>query len=197
MPRQLGPSLDAYVASDGGPAARKTLVTGPWWEDDYQDGRRSHALVALIETARTLRAAGRKVALAAIDDEVKDSELREQAMATHVIEVREAHPAGAVIVYAGNLHTSRLEVGFRPGFAWMAMRVAAAGLPFVNLDPRWSAGTAWICQDAVAVNCGVKDVKGHEPARGIRIERIKDGAYDGWFGVGPVSASPPAHQPVR
>ena len=202
IPRDLGPSLAAYLGSHGGPAARQALIAGAWWRDAYQDGRRSVALVSLIETARALRAAGRNVAVVAIDDPVSDSEAREEAMARNVIATREAHPAGAIVVYAGNLHTSRQEVGFRPGFAWMAMRVAAVGVPFTNLDPRWAAGTAWICQDAVAANCGVKDVKGRETALGIRLERIKDGAYDGWFGVGPLTASPPAasptsHGPVR
>ena len=197
IPRDLGPSLATYLASDGGPAARQALIAGPWWQDEYQDGRRSVALVALIETTRALRAAGRDVVVVAIDDPIPDSEAREAEMARNVVATREAHPAAAIVVYAGNLHTSRREVGFRPGFAWMAMRVAAAGVAFTNLDPRWAAGTAWICRDAVAANCGVKEVQGRETARGIRLERIKDGAYDGWFGVGPLTASPPATSTSR
>jgi hypothetical protein len=33
------------------------------------------------------------------------------------------------------------------------------------------------------------------PERGVHLERSPDGAYDGWFGVGAVTASPPAGFP--
>ncbi len=200
IPQDHGPSIQAYLASDGSPAARRELVAGPWWQAPYQDGRRSAAAADLLETIRALRAAGRPIEVVAIDHAATaaaggDAEAREEAMARNVIAARRARPDAALIVYAGNLHPSKREARFRPGFAWMAMRVAAAGIPLVSLDARYADGTAWICRDAVAEHCGVGFLAGRGPELGIRIEPPPSGAYDGWFGVGAITASPPAGRP--
>jgi hypothetical protein len=196
IPQNHEDSLHAFLASDGGPEARRLLLDEPFWRAPYQDGRRSVALAELLETARALRAAGRKIDVVAFDDAAGGTQdAREAAMAQNVIAARRAHPEAALIVYAGNLHTSKHEVGFKPGFAWMAMRVAAAGIPVISLNARWDDGTAWTCSDAVAEHCGVSFAAGRGPERGIRLEPSPDGQYDGWFGVGPVTASPPAGRP--
>jgi len=190
------PSLQPFLASDGSAAMRRQLLADPWWQAPYQDGRRSVAAAELLETIRALRAAGRPIEVVAIDDSSQDAEAREAAMAGNVIAARRAHPDAALIVYAGNLHTGKREVAFRPGFAWMAMRVAAAGIPLISLDERHTDGTAWICRDAVAEHCGVGFVAGRGPELGLRLEPARSGAYDGWFGVGAVTASPPAGLPA-
>jgi hypothetical protein len=195
IPQAEAPAIQAFLASDGSPATRRRLVAGPWWQDPYQDGRRSVALADLLEQVRTLRAAGRSIEVVVIDEGGRDAEAREAAMADNVIAARRAHPNAALIVYAGNLHTSKREVSFRPGFAWMAMRVAGAGVPLISLDARYADGTAWSCRDAVAERCGVSFAAGRGPERGIRLERAPNGQYDGWFGVGPLTASPPAGRP--
>ena len=196
IPPEEAPAIKAFVASDGSPAMRRQLVAGPWWQAPFQDGRRSVALADLLETVRALRAAGRPIEVVAIDDESNDSEAREEAMARNVIAARRANPDAALIVYAGNLHTSRREVSFHLGFAWMAMRVERAGIPLVSLNSRWADGTAWICQDGVAEHCGVSFLAGHDSELGIRLEPLQNGQYDGWFGVGPTTASPPAGIPA-
>jgi len=196
IPQNHEDSLHAYVASDGGAEARRQLLDEPFWKAPYQDGRRSVAIAELLETVRALRAAGRAIDVVAIDDAAGGTpESREAAMASHVIAARRAHPEAALIVHAGNLHTSKHEVGFKPGFAWMAMRVAAAGIPVISLNARWADGTSWSCSDAVAEHCGVSFMAGRGDERGIRLEPSPDGQYDGWFGVGPLTASPPAGRP--
>lgn len=200
IPEDQGPAIGAFLASDGGPAAGRALLAGPWWQAPYQDGRRSVAAADLLETVRALRAAGRSIEVVAIDHAAPagaaaDAETREDAMARNVIAARRAHPDAALIVHAGNLHTSKREVRFLPGFAWMAMRVAAAGIPLVSLDARYADGTAWNCRDAVAEHCGVGFVAGRGAELGIRLEPSPGGAYDGWFGVGALTASPPAGRP--
>lgn len=194
-PQDEGPAIQAFLASDGGPAARQKLVAGPWWQAPYQDGRRSVALAELLEEIRTLRAAGRPIEVVAVDVMSPTAEEREEAMARNVIAARRAHPDAALIVYAGNLHTSKREVSFKPGFAWMAMRVAAAGIPLISLNARYADGTAWICRGAQVESCGVGYLAGRGPELGIRLEPAPGGQYDGWFGVGPVTASPPAGRP--
>jgi len=50
--------IDAYLASDGGEAARNLLLDGPAWAIRTADGRSSQAMLDLIETLRVLRQEG-------------------------------------------------------------------------------------------------------------------------------------------
>lgn len=189
------PSIDAFLASDGGTAARQQLLATPWWQSPYQDGRRSVAMLDLLDTLRALRHAGQPLEVVLIDSLGTDRESREAAMADNVLAARRARPDATLVVYAGNLHTSIGEVPFAPGFPWMAMRVAKAGITVVSLNARYADGTAWICTGG-AESCGVALSPGRGGELGIRREpQSGRGAYDGWFGVGPITASPPAGRP--
>lgn len=195
IPPAEGAAITAYLGSDGGPAARAALIAGAWWQAAYQDGRRSEAMVELIEHARQLRAAGRALDVVEIDAVADgEQEVREEGMAQAVIAARRAHPGAAMIVYAGNLHTSRAARPGFPAFAWMAMRVLRAGIPVVSLDPKLPEGTAWLCYDGVPEHCGVSSVGGAEATAGIHLE--PGASVDGWYGVTTVTASPPAARPV-
>jgi hypothetical protein len=196
VPPEHVPAIQAYVASDGSAARRQEMLAEAWWQDEYQDGRRSVAMAELIETARAVRAAGRAVEVVGIDDPGQDAEAREGKMAEHVIAARRAHPDAVLIVYAGNLHTTRHERPAQPGFHWMAMRVMEAGIDLISLNARWSEGTTWMCQDAVPAHCGVKFLGGRPVESGIHLAPAPDAAYDGWIGVGTATASPPAAFPA-
>lgn len=195
LPRGELPSLDAFLASDGGPAARAAALRDPWWHAAYQDGRRSVAMFALLDRVRQLRGGGARIDVVCFDAEgvtPTAEEAREAAMAATLLATRAAHPDAALVVFAGNLHPRRTEVGFKPGHAWLGMRLAAAGVAFVNLDPRYAAGTAWTCPDADPAGCGAHPMGGRPTPDGVHLERSADGAYDGWVGVGALTASPPA-----
>jgi hypothetical protein len=195
--RDLAPSIDAFVASDGGPAARAAALRDRWWHDIH-DGRGSVAMFELVDTVRRLRAGHADVRLELFDPGIPDEERaarRERLMADHLIAVRRADPAAILIVYAGNLHTIRRGVEFRPGHEWMAMRMARAGIAFVTLDVHYDTGTAWLCREAPVDDCGPEIVRGHHDERGIHLAPSSDGNYDGWCGVGPITASPPAGRP--
>lgn len=183
------PSFDAYLHSDGGPAARVALLADPWWRDRFQDGRRSLAMAALLERLRDLRARGARVAVARIDETTSD---RDAAMAHNVAALRTQHPDATLVVYAGNLHTLRNGSPELPGVTFMAGHLQRAGLRFVALDARYERGTAWVCTSPAPDSCGPLPVRGVPLARGIHMEPTPDGNYDGWYGVGPLSASPPA-----
>lgn len=180
------PSFDAYLHSDGGPAARAALLADPWWRDSYQDGRRSLAMAALIER---LRALGTRVDVARIDARGDD---RDADMARNVAALRTQHPDATLVVYAGNLHTARNGSPDLPDMTFMAAHLQRAGLSFIALDARYERGTAWICTGPSPDSCGPRPVRGATLARGIHMEPTPDGNYDGWYGVGPLTASPPA-----
>jgi len=118
-------------------------------------------------------------------------------MASNLVAARVAHPAAAFVVYTGNLHARRGEARSKPGFAWMAMRMAKAGVVFVAIDPRYREGSAWTCTGPTAADCAAHYVAGgDEAARGVHLEASPDGGYDGWFGIGAITASPPVAFPA-
>lgn len=199
IPTDMSADVAAFLASDGSAERRRALLAGAWWQERYQDGRRSVAMADLLETLRGLRAAGKPLDVVVIDPGGTDQETREAGMTRNAIAARRARPDAALIVFAGNSHTSKHEQPYRPGFAWMAMRVAAAGIPLTSLFARWEDGTSWTCPDTDAARCGVRFLLGRPASSsGIHLERDGDeDPYDGWLGVGSITASPPAAFPDK
>lgn len=194
------PGLPAFLASDGGPAARAALVRDPFWQSEYQDGRRSLAMLELIDSARRLRAAGKRVELDLFDAALPgepEQESREEAMAQHLIATRAAHREAILVVYVGNLHAVRTEHEALPGFTWMVGRMLRAGMALLSLGPRTQGGTAWVCHGNDAADCGPSPVHADGGPPGFSLGTTPQGRYDGWYDVGPVHASPPAAFPDK
>lgn len=194
------PSLATYLASDGGPAAREAALRDPWWRAPFQDGRRSVAMFELIETMRALRAGGARVEVVCFDHNVPEGGTaadREEGMARNLLAARRARPDATLVAFAGNLHTRRTLFPRFGNYDWMAMRLASAGVAFTTLDARYAEGSAWNCRGGEPSDCGAQFAGGRGDERGIHLERSDDGGHDGWFGVGPVTASPPAAFPER
>ena len=195
IPSDELPSLDGYLAGDGGPAARSAALRDPWWHGAYQDGRRSVAMFELMDTVRRLRARGARIDVVCFDESAASAD-RDEAMASHLIAARTAHRDAALVVYVGNFHARRAELSSRPGHAWMAMHLAKAGVAFLTIDARYGEGSAWTCSGGGPAACAAHYTAGYAAADpGIHLEPSADGDYDGWFGVGSVSASPPAALP--
>lgn len=192
------PSIPAFLASDGGHAARAAMLRDDWWQGPYFDGRNSAAMLELLETARQLIASGAPLEVLCFDAARAPSyeielELREEIMARTVIAHRAARPDAIFVVFAGNLHTRRSEWKGLPGVAWMAMRMARAGVAFTTLDVRYRSGTAWLC-GVDPVSSGVEFVTGVDGTPGIYLAPYND--HDGCYDIGPITASPPAaHAP--
>jgi hypothetical protein len=68
IPRQEQARIDAFLASNGGKPNEQALLDGPFWRREFQDGRSSLARLALLDAARTLRAAGVPLRVVAVDD---------------------------------------------------------------------------------------------------------------------------------
>lgn len=90
VPEEEAPLVTAYLDSDGGDAARAALLSGPLWTDDYQDGRRSAAELALLESLRRDRRAGLPVRVALLDRRTwKEPAGRDAYMASRLAAGRE------------------------------------------------------------------------------------------------------------
>lgn len=65
MPHDEQVALDAYLASDGGDAARGALIARPFWQ--RRDGTASVATLEMIDRIRALRQRGAQLSILAID----------------------------------------------------------------------------------------------------------------------------------
>lgn len=112
LPRDGHAASRAYLASDGGPEARRALAAHRFLQPPAlsHDGRRNGAVIELYEALRTLRARGADVAIAPIDvaASTRGAAARDRAMAAHLRRLHEALPRGRVIAVVGNVHAMRL-----------------------------------------------------------------------------------------
>ena len=177
--------VDAYLASDGGDAARAALLAGEHWTS--QDGRASRAMLALIERARQLRQAGGRVRVFLFDGVYADGETRDRGMAAAIAAVVKASPDATVLILTGNLH-ARID-----NERWMAGQLVKAFPQLHSLDVAHAPGEVFGCSPD---GCGVAKVKGAVlgPASFVELGPEARG-YGGRFYVGALTASPPATWP--
>ena len=153
IPRDEQARIDAYVASGGGDA-RAALLASDFWTREYQDGRSSEAMLALLESLRVLRTGGADVRVLAFDiptRPVGSAEGRDEAMAQAVLADRAAHPARSMVLLTGNLHARR-QAGLPPVPEMVPMTsVLLAAVPdLVSFDMAAGPGTYWVCTGSQA-----------------------------------------------
>ena len=107
-----------YLSSDGDTASREHLLASGWWRvpADRHDGRRTEAMLELIEAIRQLRVHGADVALLPYDVAVPtgDSGARDRAMADRLRSAFSALPHGRLIVLTGNVHAMKFKPDYCP-----------------------------------------------------------------------------------
>ena len=175
-----------------------------------QDGVGSEAMLDLVVEARRLKNSGHDIAITAFSG-VKDEDQQkrfahlpgqgphEAAQAENIFDAAEAGEFDLVIALVGNLHArkntiSRGDITYDP----MAKRLSALG-SVVSLNARYGAGSFWACinEDGES-SCKSRPTSGYEVANEAphialdpRPEGERDPRYDGYFWVGPISASAP------
>lgn len=181
------------------------------------DGAISEAVIEMLSYVRDLRKLGIDIDVVGFAGP-KGSEQTEKFQALPMQEQFEAFQAeniregaskrayGQVVVLVGNLH-ARKNVSVGPSYETMAMKLAPPK-QVISLDVRYSGGTAYNCQlprnqtpsagpiDLSAMVCGPKSIGTRATATTIPQIKLEfsEGAFDGYFHVGTVSASTP---PVR
>jgi hypothetical protein len=200
MPESSQPALDAWLISDGGAAARASLLADSFWR--FTDGRASQAMLALLERLRALKAAGRSIGLLAFVPTVGDAATQtpyEQAMAGNWRRALENAPASRLFVLVGSIHsrTARYR-DFEPA----AMHLPRAGS--LTFGPLVVGGSAYNCQPD---GCGPHpngSIPDPMPPRGLiptPASARATMAYDYVYSPGlPFTPSPPASPspaPVR
>lgn len=156
--------IDAFLASPGDDASRGDLLSGPFWDvpPGRSDGRRSVALLDLLDAARRLRRDGAELRVLAFDlgnaGAVADE--RNRRMAARLREDFESDPARRFVVLIGNYHARRvaptvvggLPPGVTPPVPTMAHLV---DLPMLRINVSAQSGEFWAC---MAGSCGPRPV---------------------------------------
>ncbi|MDQ2892299.1 MAG: hypothetical protein M3R64_04295 [Pseudomonadota bacterium] len=202
------------------PGFTAALRALPMWAG-RNDGVGSEAMFALLVRLHALSASGKRIDIVAFDGPKDDAQrarfgglpgqgVREASQAANIRTAASLARYDRVLVLTGNAHARLLPVRFgQSTYDAMAMHLASRG-QITSLDLRADAGTSWNCQmsgrpepgkpiDASQIKCEPFPYSGsNSPGGKPRIvlgatdERIRfDPAYDGFFFVGRVTASPP------
>jgi hypothetical protein len=202
IPREEKDRIETFLASDGAESDRAALLDSPFWGSDYQDGRRSGAMLSLLDGLRRRRGKGQPVRIALIDRMERPTEggARDRWMGEALAEASEEASDGVVIALTGNIHTKAgrgtpWDSQFEPAGFVLAGR--KPGLRLTALDVSYQGGTAWFCTTAEASSCQVRSVRGSaDPQSGrVVLHPQMTNGYHGIYEVGSLTASPPARQP--
>ena len=198
IPREETSRIDAFLSSAGGEKDREALLAGPFWRADYQDGRRSCAMFALLERLRQLHESGNPVRAELLDRAVPppSSVERDRRLAEALGEAFDKTPEGVVIGLLGNVHTRiRRGVPWDPDYetAGSVLLQQKPELHVTALDVSYRGGEAWTCLTAEASSCEIRTIQGRpeSPAEGIEIYPEIANGHNGVYYVGDLHASPP------
>lgn len=208
LPRSEQASLNAFLTSAGTAVDRKALVSTPFWQRPWQDGRSARANAFFIEHVRARRAAGAKLNLLAVEPNASGN-LRQAGIAAAILRYREQNPNRLIVVMAGNVNISK-----RKGTEWdpelypFGARLAAV-LPEKTraFDVSFEPGHHWTCHSTGggAMKCGTWSAQpgpsqrlgSLQLVRDFRLfERTSPEGFDGVYYVGALSASAPAGLPL-
>lgn len=199
IPVEEEPRIATYLASQGSSVDRDALLKGAFWQDLFQDGRRSQAMLSLLEDLRRLSHQGASLRVVLLDSAVPlPGQERDRAMEKRLETTLAERPKDLFIVLTGDLHTRLArgvpwDAGYEPmGFLLSQNR---PGLSLMALDVGYTGGTAWYCDSPEPSSCRTRPVRGSEAMkeRGVILRGAidKDG-YNGVYRVGNLQASPPA-----
>lgn len=187
------PLWNAYLASDGGAAARAAFLQAPSWNWEVQDGRSSQAMLGLADRLRLAKRQGAIKDVKLILAGGASAAVYEQSMAQAVLAARDADPRTLVMAFSGNLHAKRGEnVGQGETYALAAKAMPVGETLLVVI--RGGSGTAWNCRQ----ECGENPRGGwSDQARRVDFTNPPEGfdavAYTGRSST----ASPPAARPAK
>jgi hypothetical protein len=193
LPTTMQPQLDAFLAAPDEATAAEALHSTIFGDISMADGRTSLAMVEMMQAIRRMRTEGRDVTFHAFQPTNSrpagfDQNYYELDMAVAMVAAATERPEARVLMLVGNIHAGKIR------FDRFDLMPAAAHLPrreTVSLNVAQQGGQAWSCQSN---GCRVYDSMARYDieARGVIMEPVGEGAWDGVLAVGPVTASPPA-----
>jgi hypothetical protein len=146
--------IEAFLDSSGDAGARDALLSGPYWAvtPERSDGRRSVAMLALLESARERRSAGEDLRILAFDTGSGggDANVRNARMAAALREAFARDPARRFVVLVGNYHARSAPPirvgGLLPGQSPPVPTMAhLADVPMLRINVTAARGEFWGC----------------------------------------------------
>ena len=194
--------IETFLASAGAAADVEAMTAGPFWTG-FQDGRKSRAMVALLDRLRRLRKEGRPIEVFLFVGDSEDMAEHDRMMADAIAARVRAHPEALTMVLTGNIHAQKNKgVPWNPDLVPMGWYLADAGVRVIALNHSTPAGTTWSCYPGPPLDCGRYPMRATAPlpsGRTIGIELLaeptKEG-FDGLYALPTLTASPPALQAV-
>jgi len=145
-PADMQPVLDAWLASDGGNAARTALLAGPFWRKPMQDGRTSVAFLRMLDRLRLMHRVGTVRSVRGFDAPWDGSDKRDRnaAMADRLTKIADTTP-GLTVVLVGNFHAIVRDMSTPQGIVHPAASLLPSGKR-VAIDVAGAGGSMWNCQ---------------------------------------------------
>ena len=200
LPETEQARFDSFLASPGGSSDVEALIAAPFWSRDFQDGRSSQAMVALLERLRRLRAPGLPIHVFPFDiDPGEDAADRDGKMASNLAAHARAHSEALTMVLVGEVHAWKTKGSpWDPGFLPMGWHLTEARLHVRSLGRSTPAGLAWVCSGGLPSDCGPGETRATQAlpsGRTAGIELLPQPSprgYDGLYGTPSLTTSPPA-----
>lgn len=182
----------------------ETLLLDAGWRGRH-DGVGSEAMFTMVRDLHRLRLGGYTIDITAFngagneDQRIRFAELpgqgpHEAAQAENIANAAQARSYDRVLVLVGNLHAMKKPYSLGSGrFDPMARRLEAYG-SVLSFRMKHGGGTTWSCQrDCTANAAKANGSFDREPfiAFNDRETDWLDSRYDGFYWIGPISASPP------
>ena len=187
LPQSEQEQVDEFLRSDGELEAKRKFLQTYTWSRDYQDGRNSEAIFALIDHLREIISEGAPIKLELMDNPSAPD--REAAMANHVLKTIGQDTERFYTVLVGNYHNRIIKTTGAMGYRILTTLGAER---VISLNQLYGPGTAWVC--LASEGCGAHQLGGRDgETRGITIDKdTGGGTYHGTYGVGAIHASFPA-----
>jgi hypothetical protein len=155
VPRSERERIESFLRSDGSPDAVAALLSGEFWQApaNRSDGRRSEAMVALLESVRVTSAEGSPVKVVTLDGDFSGGDRRE-GLAARIDELAGSLERGPVVVLIGNYHAA-VALATRRVFSngqEIEPPIPAASLvrdvPLTTINVAACSGSTWACTAA-------------------------------------------------
>lgn len=211
VPSDIQEAINTYMSSQGTPIDKKKLIDSDFGAG--KDGRRSQAMLALVENMRKIRVAGGQVAVMGFDmsmvnhlppklyvDEEPDYALwkteRDKTMARIIESRSRIYPEHIILALTGAVHAYK-----KKGAPWDANYEAMAyvlskQVPTYIIGVSASGGNAWFCPTLDAngnTQCG-SNPTGKRLDLTYRLENAAFDMIDIWVGLEKTTASPPMRE---
>lgn len=197
----MQPDLDAWLGSDGGEAARQTLLAHDYWIRANADGRSSEAMRDMLFRLQALKTAGRDLSIRAFMPSERrpadfDQSYYEIDMARLLVDAAASRPEALVLALGGNLHNRKTMFDDVDAYLFAAGHLKPSVV--VSLNVAQQGGQSWSCMGSPSGEtiCDASDSRAvmDPEIRGVILEPQDDGAWDGLLALGPWTASPPARE---